>query len=467
MAGVMMACTNKGKTVAGDGADSDSVAIDSLMAEADTTPMPMFIYVASAKNMMMLYGDSDSIENNFRRNRALYTKLLNNENKCLGIKYVGEQTKDPDGNFASYGEIHGREDIPAAGMKYAFTDEKFNPRDMGGMYVAVTDEYLASRKVIDMRGVDGEKPLPAKVVKQLEAEYKMKAQRSLIAAQGNKYSYGILQFKGKYKTDKEFGQKVDKCLALEVVMAGDKVYSLPVEGYLYEGQCTWHADDDGEYYPSGITLFEAPDDAIEIAYVKGAPESVTIGMYYIRDGKMTDEQYECYHSLIDEDQPLWKKDIAQLQKLYVADDPRENKPHPLVKYRWIDLDNDQNQELWMRAADDKHGAFFAHVGDKWSLIACEDERMKPSFLFDYSKSGEGYLVVSGSAGGPSVISNYYEIRKSKLIHSMNVLYVYGEISECSLDDKEIKHEAARKRLDAMPKAEEVAVYWQEFNEKQK
>ena len=54
-------------------------------------------------------------------------------------------------------------------------------------------------------------------------------------------------------------------------MAGDKVYSLPVEGYLYEGQCTWHADDDGEYYPSGITLFEAPDDAIEIAYVKGAP----------------------------------------------------------------------------------------------------------------------------------------------------------------------------------------------------
>ena len=174
----MMACTNKGKTAPGDGADSDSVAIDSLMAEADTTPMPMFIYVASAKNMMMLYGDSDSIENNFRRNRALYTKLLNNENKCLGIKYVGEQTKDPDGNFASYGEIHGREDIPAAGMKYAFTDEKFNPRDMGGMYVAVTDEYLASRKVIDMRGVGGEKPLPAKVVKQLEAEYKMKAQRS-------------------------------------------------------------------------------------------------------------------------------------------------------------------------------------------------------------------------------------------------------------------------------------------------
>ena len=41
MAGVRMACTNKGKTAPGDGADSDSVAIDSLMAEADTTRLLM------------------------------------------------------------------------------------------------------------------------------------------------------------------------------------------------------------------------------------------------------------------------------------------------------------------------------------------------------------------------------------------------------------------------------------------
>ena len=121
----------------------------------------------------------------------------------------------------------------------------------------------------------------------------------------------------------------------------------------------------------------------------------------------------------------------------------------------------------MRAADDKHGAFFAHVGDKWSLIACEDERMKPSFLFDYAKTGQGYLVLAGSAGGPSVISNYYELRNSKLVSSMNVLYVYGEIEECSMNGKEISHATAQKHLDAMPKVNEVAVYWQPFTDKQK
>ena len=369
----MMACTNKGKTAPGDGADSDSVAIDSLalVEEVDTTPKPMFIYMMSSKSMMMCYWEEkDSIEQNFRRNRVLYTKMLNHNNKCLGIKYIGEQLTNPDGDDASYGELHGREQIPAAGLKYAFTDEKFNARDMSGMFVAVTDEYLASRKLIDMRYLDGNKPLPKDVIKKLETEYKMKAERSHLAAQGNKYSYGILQFKGKYKTEKEFDRKVDKCLALEVIMAGDKIYSFPVEGYLYEGQPTWHADDDGEYYASNITLFEAPNDALEIAFSAGAPESLTTGMYYVRDGKMTCERYAVYHVLFDENLPLWKKEAAQLQKLYDA--YVSGSKHKFCKYRWIDIDGDEKDEVWVRAADDKHGALFKQIGGKWKLLAIED-----------------------------------------------------------------------------------------------
>ena len=189
-------------------------------------------------------------------------------------------------------------------------------------------------------------------------------------AQGNKYSYGILQFKGKYKTEKEFDRKVDKCLALEVIMAGDKIYSFPVEGYLYEGQPTWHADDDGEYYASSITLFEAPNDALEIAFSAGAPESLTTGMYYVRDGKMTCERYTVYHVLFDENLPLWKKEAAQLQKLYDA--YVSGSKHKFCKYRWIDIDGDEKDEVWVRAADDKHGALFKQIGGKWKLLAIED-----------------------------------------------------------------------------------------------
>ena len=178
-------------------------------------------------------------------------------------------------------------------------------------------------------------------------------------------------------------------------MAGDKVYSFPVEGYIYEGMSTWHADDDGEYYGCQITLFEAPDDAIEIAYIEGAPESITTGMYYIRDGKMTRERYEVYHTLVDESAPLWKKDVAEMMKLYVADNPSAHKGAKFAKFRWLDIDTDNNDELWIRSADDKHGAIFNRINGKWGLIATEGSGHKVEFRFDYSgNNSPGYLMVT-------------------------------------------------------------------------
>ena len=486
----MVACTNKGKAGAGDAADSDSVATDSVKAVEevpDTTPKPMFVYVQGVKNITMCYWanlekpkktkDNASyfdenlqdwtVQDGFRRNAAQYTKLLDNDNKCVGIKYTGEVLKNPDGDDASYGELHGREGIPAAGLTYVVADAKVKLRDFSGIYIALTDSYLASRTLVNMKRLQSNKKLPAEVVKQLEGEYKMKAQRSLLVSQtaDAKYSYGILQFKGKYKTVKEYDQKVDKALALEVVVAGGKVYSYPVEGYMDGGMPTWNVDDDGEYLPSDVTLFEAPNDALEMAFVHGAPESVTVGLFYLRDGKMTQQQNVVYHSMIDEEFPLWKKDIAQLQKLYVADDPHENKEYKLCKYRWLDIDEDNNPEIWLRDEDDKHGAFFCCVDGKWKLIATEDGKMSPSFLHvKYDNSGNtGYLIISGAAGGPSTFTTIYEIRKSKVAHTIGILRMYGELSECSIDEKEISNEACQKYLDTLPEVHEIAVWWQDIN----
>ena len=316
-----------------------------------------------------------------------------------------------------------------------------------------------------MRRLQNVKPLPANVIKQLEGEYKMKTAKSQLLSQGNKYSYGILQFKGKYKTEKEFGQKVDKCLALEVVMAGDKVYSFPVEGYIYEGMSTWHADDDGEYYGCQITLFEAPDDAIEIAYIEGAPESITTGMFYIREGKMTRERYEVYHVMVDENAPLWKKDIAEVMKLYVADNPSAHKGAKFAKFRWLDIDTDNNDELWIRSADDKHGAFFNRINGKWGLIASEGADHKVEFRFDYSgNNSPGYLMVTSDDGNPSTFTTVYEIRNSKVVHKFTKHEVYGELDGCTLDGKAINIEAGQKWLDALPKDSNFAIWWQDINE---
>ena len=53
---VMMSCKNKGQNAAAEGADSDSVVIDSVLAEMpDTAPRPMFLYVQDKEHMQMVY----------------------------------------------------------------------------------------------------------------------------------------------------------------------------------------------------------------------------------------------------------------------------------------------------------------------------------------------------------------------------------------------------------------------------
>lgn len=461
---MMVSCKHKAQTVPDDSTDSVTVANDSIIEKVDTTPKPMFIYVLGTDNMMMCYWeDSDSLQKAFHRNAALYNKLLADGGKLVDIKYVDEQLKNPDGQFATYGELHSIKEIPATGMRYAFTDAKYRPRDMRGMYLALTDSYLASRKLVEMKPLQSDKPLPATVVKQLEDQYKMKAQRSLLVSKGGSYSYGILQFRGKYRTDKEFGQKVDKCLALEVIMDGDKVWSYPVEGYIYGGEPSWNADDDGEYFPSSVTLFEAPDNTLEVAYVHLAPESCTVGMFYIRDGQMTRQRYTVYHSMIDEELPLWKKDIAQLQKLYVAKNPQENKGYQFCKYRWLDIDGDGQQEIWLRAEDDKHGAFFTHDGNQFRLIATEDGDMTPVFRdIKYADgAATGYLTISSSAPG-AFYDVVYEVRKSKVVHTVTLHQLYAEMTDCTYDGKEMSTEDGQRYLDALPKVTEYAIWWREF-----
>ena len=115
----------------------------------------------------------------------------------------------------------------------------------------------------------------------------------------------------------QFKPKDKKVFALEVVTDGDKVYSYPVEGYYEENNnnSTWNVDDDGEYFSSIIgAAFEGPD-GLEFTFEHRAPESATVGMFYFRDGKLVREKLECYHQLVDEQTPLWKKDIATCRKI--------------------------------------------------------------------------------------------------------------------------------------------------------
>ena len=480
---VMVGCTNKAQTAGG--ADTDSLAVDSVMEEVrDTAPKPMFLYYFDPDHMQVVYWtdaqkpDREWYEKNdmlqyydaarrkweqfdtYRRNAAGYTQLLIDGGKSVAIRSIGEQLKNPDGEDIYPGELHSRPTIPAAGMNYALVDLKDSLRNhhYGQFHIIVHEAYMKTHKQLATKlesPFDVEKPLPKEVIKQLEEQYGMKTQRSeLTYTIGDRYTYGVLQFKPKDK----------KVIALEVVTDGDKVYSYPVEGQYDESDnnSTWNVDDGGEYFSSGIgAAFEGPE-GLEFTYEHHAPESATVGMFLLRDGKLVREEYECYHQLIDESRPLWKKDIATLRKLYLEEDAHENKNYKLTKYRWIDIDDDMNEELWMRDADDKHGALFTVKGDDIKLIGVETDKLHASFL--QSHQGTGYLRIAGSAGGPAMFTQIYEIRQSQLVHRFTALEVYGELDECTFDGKPFAKDRAQSYLKALPVTRDPYLYWAQIQE---
>ena len=254
---LMAAC--KDKATGGQGGDAavDSLAVaDSSIVVEDTTLQPMFLYYHNPKNMQVVFWapletPEDSypgweLQERMRRNAARYTKLFMGSEVAQDVKFIGEQTVNPDGEPLDIFGLH-HDYVPSAGLNYAFADAD-NPAgknfDFGSMRVLTTADYLVDHKPLKLKGYDwgNQGKLPADVVKKLEQKYGMKVQRSCIAAKiGDRYVYGVLQFQVKDR----------KALALEVFVDGDKVYDSPVEGYYDESEgATWNVDDEGEYIPA-------------------------------------------------------------------------------------------------------------------------------------------------------------------------------------------------------------------------
>ena len=426
-----------------------AIGVITLTAGAKTSDNhdlpPMFLNYTSNGLMQMVYwidydepADDDGnhaswvLQQRVRKNLSKYTNLVGHDKTVLGVKYVDEELLDPDGEPLSAGELHGRLDIPSPGALFAFQGPVPDDDESVGM-VVVTDQYLKSHKPMEMipASLEEEVPLPPAVVKQMEKKYGMTAGRSvMVCTVGNRYTYGIIQFEGEYTgPDYTHDPYTKKALALEVVTDGDKVYSYPVIGWLYDGGPTWNADDDGEYCTSNIAAaFEGPQGP-ELCFVRWAPESATMGMLRISDGELVRETYARYISLIDEEVPMWKTDIAEMKRQYVAEDPGENKHVELTKWTYVYIDDDGPQ-------------------------------MKPSFHQD---ARGNYLMLQGHSGGPSYYYEVFKLNGNRVVEKYVEIDVYAEIESCYLNGEEISAKQGEAYMEALPEAEERYIDWQSIN----
>ena len=462
--------------IAGNGADKKS----------GTTPPPMFVLGNNQGHLQMVYwtyADEPQmneeypefyeeehqrweLQEKFRRNASQYTKLIVDGGKTRDVKFVDEILLNPDGEKIFPGELHGRPQIPSSGARFALLGQPpLNDEEQPGI-VIVTDGYLATHKPMAIKPAsDGENlPLPSNVIKKMEDKYGMKVERSVKAyIIGNRYTYGVLQFQGEYDNpNKEPDQDEKNSLALEIIIDGDKIYSYPVVGWFDPSfGPVWHADDGGEYFPGNIVAaFDGPQ-GLELCYVHWAPESATTGMFIINDGNLDNQEYTVYHSLIDENLPVWKKDIEEMKRLYVDDDPGENENVELTKWAHVYIDYD-GEQIWISDADENDGAFFSRENGELKLIATVRANLKPSF--PESRNGNHYLVISGPAGGPSYYTEIYKFKNGKVVEAFNALEVYGEIDSCALNGKEISAEQGKAYMEAVPEATEPFIFWTDIND---
>lgn len=490
---VMISCKNVGQTAPADNTTDSLTAavIDSIIEENDTTPLPMFIIGGDGQYMHMLYWanidepkktddnaeyfddwhKSWELQDMFRRNAAQYTNLLDGD-KIIKIKFVDEVLKDPDGETPTTGEIH-REEIPSLCARFIYANPKDKPSkneeetfvvDSWGL-VIVTDSYLNSRKQLDIKDLneDGTYPkLSADIVRQLEKEYGMKANTSAkLQIIGNRYVHGTVEFEGEYKNAPKDKYDADRkfALALEVLIDSGKVYKYEQLGYYDEEYgSTWNADADG-YIPNDIVAaFEGPK-GLELCYTHGAPESFCVGMIYLRDGKLFEHEYEMFHAMVDEEIPVWKKDLAEMQKLYLAADPHSHKYVELTKWAHCYIDY-ENEWIWLRDKEDKNGAFFIRKDGKFTLIDVENAYQSPSSC---QNDGISYLNFSGSPGGPAMQHIIYAFQNGKQLWKLFALEVYGELDECSLNGKEISKEQGKAYLDKVPEGKEISAWFKNIN----
>ena len=312
------------------GPDQQSASANSstqTIKQSSSQDPPMFLYILDKDHMQMVYwsdvkepvlNDESAdyyeaehqrwaLQENFRQNAAQYTNLITPSGKACILKYLGETLKDSKGRDIYPGELHSRPSIPSPGLNYAFAypGNMLSEDEMWGMWVVVTNDYLRNHEFIHLNSdYDAVQPLPAKVVMQLEKQYKMKATRSLLMQYNERYSYGVIQFKGPWKTRiSEYGDTTQVALALEVFIVDGKTYAYPMEGY-YDNVYgpTWNADDGGEYFPGSVMAFEGPDGP-DFCHIHGAPESTTVSLFTIRNGELKMQRYEVYHSLYDEPDP--------------------------------------------------------------------------------------------------------------------------------------------------------------------
>ena len=184
-------------------------------------------------------------------------------------------------------------------------------------------------------------------------------------------------------------------------------------------------------------------------------------MLFPREDKLEDQMYECYHAMIDEEIPVWKKDIAEMNKLFVAKDPSAYKDIKLTKWAHIWMDDYETEWIHLMDKDEQYGGIFVRKNGKIQLMQVEEPKRK---FLKMEANGIAYLKYAGPAGGPTWATEIYGYKGGKQVEHFEMLEVEGEIDGCGLNDKDLTPEEGRAYVSKLSDAQPLNQNWHDIDE---
>lgn len=272
---------------------------------------PVPIYYQGADHTQVVYWASlsrpDDVDENgtgpfvlqeaFRLAANRYNKIFEKEQyfDCHPVREITDSNADNamlrSIEHPMQGMVYEFADSAAFRRAAEFDDEGFTWNGWGLRWL-LSEEYLALRRPLDIqyfRDTDDERrTLPENIVKRMEKKYGGKTERSrLTCTIGDDYGAGRIQF----------FPKGGKCIAIEVIFSGDKIWSFTDVSENVNDMSMWHVDDGGEYFGIRPNMaFDGPD-GLEILYFEYAPESSSFGFVTLGQGdKLMKHEIEGYYN---------------------------------------------------------------------------------------------------------------------------------------------------------------------------
>lgn len=389
---MVASCTDKGNNQTTATAEADSEIenpVDSATLAAkdwDELNAPMYMTNAGEHILLHVYDSTeDSLQ--YAPIAERYSTLIE-DGKSYKISFAEHHKGKSIGNI-----IGGEYASHMSGIYYNI--EGYKDEYPGGY--AFTSQFMSEHQSIPFKTFPEGAEAPASIIEKAKQHYNGNVKYSWKCAESLDKTVGVyrLQF-----------QPVDStCIGMLLVADGDQIYTSNDTAYCYDGDFTWHVDDDGVYGPISVSAITRGAKGLDIFCVDYACESISPFAILARGSEMHSYYFANYYVYIDytpQPEPVELPKTAELRsecdgfKVWVDEEQAPTEDDPAGLYS-VYYSGPESENVYLVASNHKNQeAQEMLMQHPWPMFVGKDELLSCSdAVLVKNPRGDVYLIVGG------------------------------------------------------------------------